>query len=115
MRKQRLRILGINPHSRYFSIAVFHGNELRENMIRSLSGKTIKDRAKKAESILLRIITQYGITVIAIKEIPEPHRTKNYELLVSMIKELANKHKIKVFEYTLTDIKRKLMSYEVGE
>jgi Holliday junction resolvasome RuvABC endonuclease subunit len=104
MNRRPLRIIGINPGTRYLGIAVLDGSELLDWRIRALAGKWSKKKLEKVSEILFEIFDQYEPTVLSIKKLHFARRTINLLKLANKIKELARRKGLKVREYSIKDI-----------
>jgi len=104
MLKKPLKILAINPGSRYIGIAFFQGAELRDWGIKVIKGKWSADKMKKIRSIISGFIERYGPNVLVIKRLHPSRSSANLNHLVSKIKELSKRRGLKVYQYSIKDL-----------
>jgi hypothetical protein len=102
MTNKPLKILAINPGTRYLGIAVFIGTELRDWAVRVIKGKSIAD-------CVTDYVNHYGIDVIAIKKFHVSRSSKALRRIVDEIENLAVNRKIVFYEYSIDDLKEKLL------
>ena len=105
MTKEIPRILAINPGTKYFGYAVFHGSDLRDWGIKTLAGKWSKEKIEKAKQIIKNWIDRYGSSILAIKRLHPSRRSENLEKLVIQIKELARRKGMKIYQYSINEVK----------
>ena len=103
MNRKPLRIIGINPGTRYLGIAVFEGPELMDWRVKTFIGKWTKEKAERILEMMIEQIELYNINTIAIKKLHPARSSKNLNLLVLRIKRLANKNRIKVYQYSIKE------------
>jgi Holliday junction resolvasome RuvABC endonuclease subunit len=106
MAKEALKIIGINPGTRYLGIAVFDGPELMDWRIKVLEGKWSNEKIKKATEILTDIVNQYEPSALAIKKLYPSRMTENLLRLVNKIKEYSKRNKLKLYQYSIKEIER---------
>jgi hypothetical protein len=97
-----LKILAINPGTRYLGIAVFIGTELRDWAVRVIKGKSIPD-------CVMEYVNQYGIDVISIKKLHVSRSSKTLRRIADEIESLTMKMKLVLREYSIDELKEKLM------
>jgi Holliday junction resolvasome RuvABC endonuclease subunit len=101
-----LKILGINPGTRYLGIAVLYGQELMDWRVKAFKGKGTKEKAEKILEIISEQIELHGINTITIKKLHPARSSKNLAFLVSKIKVLAKRKIIKVHQYSIKELER---------
>jgi Holliday junction resolvasome RuvABC endonuclease subunit len=104
MTKKPLKIIGINPGTRYLGIAVFDGPELMDWRIKILKGKWSKEKMKRATEIISDFIDRYEPDVLAIKKLHPSRRSKNLLRLTNKIKEFSKRKKLKVYQLSIKEI-----------
>jgi Holliday junction resolvasome RuvABC endonuclease subunit len=113
MAKKILKIIGINPGTRYMGIAVFYGSELRDWQVKNMEGRWSKDKMGKFAMTLSSLIDSHESDILAIKR-PHPSRSSpNLNRLVKGIKELSRRKGLRVYEYSMDEI-RKYLNPEAG-
>jgi Holliday junction resolvasome RuvABC endonuclease subunit len=106
MLKRPLKIIGINPGSRYLGLAIFQESDLRYWGIHTLKGKGSKEKIKKAKEILSDLFLRYGIEALAIKKLHPSRSSKNLNRLVAKIKEFSKKDGLRVYEYSIKELEK---------
>jgi hypothetical protein len=109
MTKKPLKIIGINPGTRYLGIAVFQDAELLDWRVKVFKGKCSKEKIGKILEIISEYIELYDLNTIALKRLHPSRSSKNLELLVLRIKALAKKNKIKVYQYSIKGLEKFLL------
>jgi Holliday junction resolvasome RuvABC endonuclease subunit len=104
MLKKPLKIIGINPGTRYLGIAVFQGSELMDWRIKILKGEWSKEKMKRATEIISDFVERYEPGVLAIKKLHPSRRSQNLARLVTRIKEISKRKGIKVYQYSIKDL-----------
>jgi len=106
MARETIRIIGINPGTRYLGIAVFEGPELMDWRIKVLEGKWSERKIKKAIEILSTLFDQYEPNVLVIKKLHPYRRSEGLLRLATKIKEFARRKKLKVYQYSIKEIEK---------
>ena len=104
MPKKPLKIIGINPGTRYLGIAVFQGPELVDWRIKVLKGKWSKEKMKRAIKIISDFIERYDPYILAIKKLHASRSSLNLKHLVTRIKALATRNKVKFYQYSIKEL-----------
>jgi Holliday junction resolvasome RuvABC endonuclease subunit len=106
MNRRPLRIIGINPGTRYLGIAVFQGPELVDWRIKALKGKWSKDKMKRTLAIISDFIERYEPNFLAIKRLHPSRRSRNLAQLVARIKEFSRRKGLRIFQYSIKDVEK---------
>jgi Holliday junction resolvasome RuvABC endonuclease subunit len=106
MPKKILRIIGINPGTRYIGVAVFQGSELLDWGVKSVGGRWSVEKMKKARMILSDLLQRYEPDVIAIKELHPSRSSRNLNHLVKEMKELARRRGLRIYQYPIKEMER---------
>ena len=101
-----IRIMGINPGTRYLGIAIFLGSELREWRIKIFSGKWSKEKMEKIKKAVQGFIEHYEPNILAIKKLHPSRSSKDLKYLVNRIKELSRRKSLKVYQYSIKDLEK---------
>jgi Holliday junction resolvasome RuvABC endonuclease subunit len=101
---RELKILGINPGTRYLGVAIFEGGELLDWGVKVIKGKRSEERTKMAKKIVSLLIDCGGPEVLAIKLLHPARSSKNLKRLVSQIKELSKRRGLKVYQYSIKEL-----------
>ena len=102
MTNKPLKILAINPGTRYLGIAVFIGTELRDWAIKVMKGKSAVD-------CVMDYVNQYGINAISIKKLHVSRSSKALRRIANEIENLTVNRKIIFHEYSIDELKEKLL------
>lgn len=105
MVRKPIKILGVNPGTRYLGIAIFRGAELRDWRVKVAGGRWSKEKTKKINRIVLNLIDKYEPDVLAIKKLNPSRSSSNLTRLSTKIKNLARRKSLMVYQYTLDDLK----------
>jgi Holliday junction resolvasome RuvABC endonuclease subunit len=105
MRKKPIKILAINPGSKYLGIAISEASDLKYWGIKVLKGKWSKEKIEKIKQILSDLINRYETNVLAIKKLHRSRSSANLNQLVRKIKEFSKRRGLKVYQYSLKDVK----------
>ena len=106
MLKKPLKILGLNPGSKYLSLAILQRADLRYWAIKVLPGKWSKEKLEQAKEILSNLINRYDLNVLAIKKLHGSRSSKNLNLLTAKIREFSRGRGLRVYEYSLKDLEK---------
>ncbi|MGA2585651.1 MAG: crossover junction endodeoxyribonuclease RuvC [Candidatus Aminicenantales bacterium] len=109
MTKEPLRIIGINPGTRYLGFAILYGEELMDWGIKVLAGKWKEGKIKKAIGIVSEIIDRYQPNVLAIKKLHPARRTGKLLRVAKKIKDVARRKGLKVCQYSIKEIEKSLI------
>jgi Holliday junction resolvasome RuvABC endonuclease subunit len=105
MATKPLKILAINPGSKYIGIAFFEQSDLQYWGIKVFKGKHSNEKLEKIEQVILDLIDRYGPNILAIKKLHPSRTSKNLNLLAFEIENLSRGKDLKVFQYSLKDLK----------
>jgi Holliday junction resolvasome RuvABC endonuclease subunit len=106
MSKRPLKIIGINPGSKYLAVAIFQGSDLRYWGIKVLKGKWSKEKIEKAKEIISDFIVRYDPNILAIKKLHPSRSSKNLNQLVAKIKEFSKRNGLRVYEYSVKELEK---------
>ncbi len=104
MIRKPIRILAINPGTRYFGIAIFRGADLRDWGVKVIEGKWSKEKVSKINRIILNLINEHEPDIFAIKKLNPCRSSSNLKRLSIKIKNLARVRGLVVYQYTLDDL-----------
>jgi Holliday junction resolvasome RuvABC endonuclease subunit len=105
MPNKPLKILAINPGSKYLGIAISEASELKYWGIKVLKGKWSRGKIEKIEQILSDLIDRYEANILAIKKLHRSRSSQHLNRLVCKIKEFSKRKGLKVYQYSLKDLK----------
>jgi len=100
-----MKIIGINPGTRYIGFAIFYGSELMDWGIKNIEGRWSKDNLKKAIKIISDMIGHNRSSIISIKQIHPSRSSSNLNQLVARIKELSRRKHLRIYQYSIDDLK----------
>lgn len=106
MPKKPLKIIGINPGTRYLGIAIFQDSDLRDWRVKVFKGKWSKEKMEKIKNTVLSFINHYEPNILAIKNLPPSRRSENLKYLVSRIKEFVKRRDLKVYQYSIKELEK---------
>jgi RNase H-fold protein (predicted Holliday junction resolvase) len=109
MQRKEIKLLAINPGTKYIGLAVFQGQDLTYWGIKTFKGNWSKEKMIRIKTTLLNLIAQYGITKLILKKLNQTNSSVNLNDLTEAIEKLAREKRLKVSLYRLGDIKKILM------
>lgn len=104
MVKEPLKVIGINPGTRYLGIAVLHGAELLDWRIKVLDGRWSNSKIEKVKEIISDQVERYETRYVAIKKVHASRSSKNLDKIVMRIKEIARKKNLKLCHFSIKDL-----------
>ena len=104
MPKGPLRILGINPGTRYMGIALFEGSELKDWGVKVFKGKWSNKKMDRIIDILSGIIWYHKANVLCIKKLHPSRSSSNLKKLAKEIIKLSEQKGLKICRYSLEDL-----------
>ena len=110
MLKETLRIIGINPGTRYLGLAIFQDWNLFDWRIKNLEGKWSITKIDKVISAIKEQIELYDLNAIALKRVHPAVSSKNLRKLIDRIKSLAAGKRIKVYQYSIKEVEGILLA-----
>ena len=105
MIKKPIKILAVNPGTRYLGIAIFRGAELRDWGVKVVEGKWSEEKINKIKTIILSLIDKYEPDVLSIKKLNLCRSSSNLTRLSNKIKNLARRKGLIVYQYSIGDLK----------
>lgn len=106
MPQKSIKIMGINPGSKYLGIAAFNGSDLKYWGIKTLKGKWSKEKIKKAREMISGLFSRYDIEVLAIKKLHKSRSSPDLNKLVAKIKIFSEGKGLRVYEYSIKDLEK---------
>ena len=106
MTNKLLKILAINPGTRYTGVAVFVGTD-RDWAVKVIKGKNITD-------CVMGDVNQDGINVISIKKLHVSRSSKALKRIADGIERFAASRKIGLREYSIDELKENILSETRG-
>jgi len=112
MLKKPLKIIGINPGTRYLGISVFQDSDLRDWRIKVFQEKWSVDKIKKIKKTIFGLIEDYEPNILAIKRLHPSRSSKNLKCLTAWIRESCRRKRLKVFQYSIKEMEKYFLSGE---
>jgi len=106
MTRNAIRIIGINPGTRYLGIAVLDGHELMDWRIKVLKGRWSKEKMEKTLGIILDFLEKYQPNVLAIKKLHPSRRSENLLRMANKIREFSRRKNLKVCQYSIKELEK---------
>ncbi len=106
MNRRALKIIGINPGTRYIGIAILYGQELMDWRVKVLSGKWSNKKMHKALAIISENLEKYQPNILVIKKLHPSRRSENLLRLATKIKEFSSRKKLKVCQYSIKELEK---------
>jgi len=104
MPKETLKIIGINPGTRYLGISVFQDSDLRDWRIKVFQEKWSEHKIKKIKNTILSLIDEYEPNVLALKKLHPSRSSKNLRLLTTWIKELCRRKGLRILQFSIKEL-----------
>jgi hypothetical protein len=104
MPRRLIKILALNPGTRYLGIAVFEGAELLDWGVKVLKGKWSVQKMERAKKIVSLLIDCWRPDVLAIKLLYSSRSSEDLKRLVARIKELPKRRGLKVYQYSIKEL-----------
>lgn len=101
MSTSTIKILAINPGTRYMGFAVFYGPELRDWGTKVVKGKWSAKKKEKLVNIVQTLIDRHQPDAIAIKKLHPSRSSKQLDSFVSAIKRYAEDAGLPVCEFPI--------------
>lgn len=104
MYKKQIKVIGINPSSRYLGLSFFQGNELRDWRVKCFKEKMCKKKLERIMSSVSDFVERYNPEFFSLKKLHVSKSSKKLDLLVRQIKEYAKLNNIKVYDYSIKEM-----------
>ena len=101
---KELKILAINPGSRYLGVASFQQAELRDWGVKVLKGKWSGEKMEMAKKTVSILMDCWRPDVLAIKLLHPARSSRNLKGLVAKVKELSKRRGLKVYQYSIKEL-----------
>jgi len=106
MPKRLIKILAINPGTRYIGVAVFEGPELLDWRVKVTKGRWSKEKPNKLMLIVRSFIDRYEPDVLAIKKLQCSRSSENLNRLIHRIKQLSKRKGLRVHQYSIKEVEK---------
>jgi RNase H-fold protein (predicted Holliday junction resolvase) len=104
MPRTPLKILAINPGTRYLGIALLEEGELLDWEVKVVKGKWSKRKQEKVISIVSELIEQFRPEAVAMKKLHPSRASRNLTRLVDRIVGLVRKKNLKLCCYSIGEL-----------
>lgn len=104
MLKEPLRILGINPGTRYLGLAVFQDCSLLEWRICTFAGKWSAQKLNRIIQCIKENIDLHCINLVVVKKHHSSHSSPQIERINSRIRNLARQKGIKIYQPSVKEV-----------
>ena len=99
-----IRIIGINPGTRYIGFAVFHSSGLMDWGVKNIEGKWSKKKIEMITSVISDLIGHHKASVLSIKALHPSRSSANLDKVVSRIKELSKRKRLRICQYSIDEL-----------
>jgi Holliday junction resolvasome RuvABC endonuclease subunit len=106
MIKDPIKIIGINPGTRYLGISILYDSDLRDWRLRVFLGKWSKEKFEKIKKNIRSLFEKYEPDYVALKKLHPSRRSENLKVLVNWIKTQTMRKGMKISEYSIKDLER---------
>ncbi|WKZ32795.1 MAG: hypothetical protein QY316_12950 [Thermodesulfobacteriota bacterium] len=96
-----IKILAINPGTRYIGFAVFYGPELRDWGTKVVRGKWSAKKKEKLKNIVLSLMDQHQPDALALKKLHPSRSSRQLDCFLNAIKVIAEETSLPVYEYPI--------------
>ena len=104
MPKKTLKIIGVNPGTRYLGISVFQDSDLRDWRIKVFQEKWSGEKITKIKKTILSLINDYEPNILAIKKLHPSRSSKNLKLLTAWIKESCRRKGLRILQFSIKEL-----------
>lgn len=104
MSRKPLKILGINPGTRYLGIALFEEGQLLDWGVRVAKEKWSRQKMERVIGTITKLIEQYRPDAMAIKKLHTSHTSRSLSRLADEIACLAKIKRLKLYQYSIGEI-----------
>ena len=109
MAKESLRILAVNPGTRYLGVAVFYGADLRDWGVKTMAKNFHRSNVAPALTTISKLIRTHQINCLTLKTLHPSRSSAQLRSLVESVKQLARERKVSIREYSIDGMKRLLI------
>ena len=103
-------ILSIILGTRYIGVAIMNGSDLRDWFVKSLHGKSVKEKLNYLHTIISDYIERFNIDALALKKLHPSRSSPTLNRLNESIKTVARDKHQSIVEYPISVIEHTLMS-----
>ncbi len=109
MKEKEIRLLAVNPGSRYTGYAVFHGADLVDWGVRSLREAGPKAKARRLESLLAESAGSHDVNCLAVKGLHRARSSKGLRDLADFVNRWGEANVRLVSEHGIDEIEASLI------
>jgi hypothetical protein len=99
-----LKILAINPGTRYLGTAFFEGTELLDWRVKVIEGKWSGEKMEIAKKTVSILMDCWRPDVLAIKLLHPARSSRNLKGFVAKVKELSKRRGLKIYQYSIKEL-----------
>ncbi len=109
-----IKILAIDPGSRYLAVAVFENYDLVYSAVKTIKGRTIQELLQKASEIIAELIFTYQPDVVAQEKLYyiQCRISDKLQRLTRQIKKVAQGMQVEYAEYPPTVVRQQICQQE---
>jgi len=104
MSKEAIKIIGINPGTRYLGVAVLYESDLRDWRIKVFQEKWSDEKIKKMKKTILGLLEDYKPNVLAIKKLHPLRSSKNSKLITAWIRESCKRKGLRILQSSIKEL-----------
>lgn len=105
MPKESIKILAVNPGTKYIGMAYFQDADLRDWGIKVIEGKWSNRKLIRIQEVITNLISCFTPDIIVLKSINPIRRSSNLNTLFAEIRTIAKRKGIVIEEYSIEDLK----------
>jgi len=105
----QLKILSINPGSRYLGVAIFDGTELCDWAVRVVKGKDIREKSRFIRELVREQSNRYDAKALVLKRLHPRRSSRAIRCITSEVKSLAVKQNLALHEFSIDEVKTHLL------
>ncbi len=112
--KKPLRILAIDPGSRYLAVAIFENYHLIYSGVKTIKNPNIQELLQKASEIIAELIFTYQPNLVALEKIcfVQCQDSRKLRMIIRQIKRVIQKMQLDYLEYTPVFVRQQLCQQE---
>ena len=105
-----LRLLAIDPGTRYLGVAVFEGRDLVDHMVKGVRDKNTTKVINRVRSVLVKLIDRYQVEALVLEGpyYAQSKTSKGMKAMIQAIKALVRKRKLRFYSLSPLMVKRHL-------
>jgi hypothetical protein len=104
MLERIVKILAINPGSKYLGVAIFQGLELKDWGVKIIKGKGLKAKMEKVKKEIFFLIDCWRPNVLAIKLLHPSRSSETLNEIVKKIKQIGRRKGLRIYQYSIKEL-----------